>query len=305
MLRDRLLTAACLIAVTLVLMWLDAVHPPWGVEGLWLLPLLLFFSIGTAHDAGQLLLGAGRLISARAATVAAAAVAASAAIPMLWPLLRGADYPADCPIGRLGWIVIGSAAAIGGLLLLEMSRYGRGPSGATERVAAGVFVALYVGIPMALLLVIRGLGESRWGLAALITLVVVTKSTDTGAYFVGRAVGRHKLIPRLSPGKTREGAVGGIVAAIAAAYGCVMWLFPALVDGPQPAPPWGPAVLGFSCAIAGMAGDLAESLIKRDSGAKDSGSWLPGMGGVWDVTDSMIFSSLPGFLCFASGLAGS
>lgn len=83
-----------------------------------------------------------------------------------------------------------------------------------------------------------------------------------------------------------------------------MWLFPALSETAQTPPWWGPVVLGTVCAVAGMFGDLAESLIKRDSGVKDSGGLLPGMGGVWDVTDSLIGASLPAFLCFAAGVAG-
>ena len=141
----------------------------------------------------------------------------------------------------------------------------------------------------------------------------MTKSTDAGAYFSGRALGKHKLIPRLSPGKTREGAVGGILTATIVAFVCLQWLFPLVAGeaaGPVQAPSvpgidqplWGALVLGPLLAVAGMIGDLAESLVKRDTGAKDSGTWLPGLGGVWDVTDSLIAAVMPAFLCFAAGV---
>ncbi len=94
--------------------------------------------------------------------------------------------------------------------------------------AARFSCRLYVGLPMALLIALRSMGGGNWGLAALITTIAVTKSTDAGAYFSGKALGKHKLIPRLSPGKTREGAVGGILTATIVAFVCLQWLFPAI-----------------------------------------------------------------------------
>jgi phosphatidate cytidylyltransferase len=159
----------------------------------------------------------------------------------------------------------------------------------------------------------RNLGiEANWGIAAIVTFIVVTKASDTGAYFTGKAIGRHKLIPRLSPGKTWEGVVGGVGLSVLVSYACFRWFFPLIVgfgesgDDPSPgfAPWWGPLVFGGCCATAGTVGDLAESYIKRVSGVKDSGNLLPGMGGVWDVTDSLIGAAVPAFLCFAAGVAG-
>jgi phosphatidate cytidylyltransferase len=184
-----------------------------------------------------------------------------------------------------------------------------------ERACHGVFVSMYVGLPLALLVALRGLGSGNWGLAALLTTIAVTKSTDAGAYFTGKSIGRHKLIPRLSPGKTWEGAIGGIVTAMIVAFVCLRWLFPAISSGgspplPSPSiamlshPVWGAMCLGLLLAVSGMIGDLAESLVKRECGAKDSGNLLPGLGGVWDVTDSLIAAILPAFLCFAAGVAG-
>ena len=81
---------------------------------------------------------------------------------------------------------------------------------------------------------LRSLGDGNWGLAAVLTMIAVTKSTDAGAYFSGKTFGKHKLIPRLSPGKTREGAVGGIVIATIVAFVCLKWLFPAIAGGGNP-----------------------------------------------------------------------
>lgn len=313
MLIDRLKTSAVLISITCILLYLDATVSPVRAEGIWLLPLLLFFSLGTAWDISGLLSNSGRPIHRKATLLATALVTLSACLPMLWPLF-GSEYPANCPVGKLGWIVIASVASVFLLLITEMMEYGKGPAGAIERTLGGVFVSLYVGLPMALLVSLRSLGDGNWGLAAILTMILVTKSTDAGAYFSGKAFGKHKLIPRLSPGKTREGAVGGILIATIVAFACLKWLFPAIAgeaSGPVEAatipglnqPLWGALCLGPVLAITGMIGDLAESLVKRDADAKDSGNLLPGLGGVWDVTDSLIAAVMPAFLCFVAGVA--
>lgn len=124
--------------------------------------------------------------------------------------------------------------------------------------------------------------------ARLLALMCVVWIADTGAYFVGRALGRHKLAPRISPGKTWEGAAGGIVG-VGVYYGLLWWV-------------WAPSFLietrGVDLAIvAGMAllsieGDLFESWLKRRAGVKDSGALLPGHGGVLDRIDGVV-AALP------------
>ena len=121
-----------------------------------------------------------------------------------------------------------------------------------------------------------------------IWLVAVTKFTDMGAYLVGTAIGKKKLIPHISPGKTREGLIGAFGASLA--IGCGLYaLFPsqlALLGG------WNHVVtLSFLIAIAAIIGDLAESLFKRGLATKDSGHTLPGIGGVLDLIDSLIFTA--------------
>ncbi len=330
MLRDRLRTSAILIAIVLGLLSLDySIRIP-GADGVWLLPLLLFFAIGTAWEIAVMLAAGGQPVRRAVAVVGATLVASSAAVPFLW-VLGTEDYPKDCPVGRLGWIVLAAAAAVFLGLIAEMRAYGKSgdetPGDAIRRTSAAVFVSLYVGVPMAMLIALRGLHAEttagRFGLAALVTTILVTKVADAGAYFSGRALGRNKLIPRLSPGKTIEGAIGGILASTVVAYLALAYLFPALLARPADtttvmnetavktglsallAPSWvGAIVLGPALAISGMVGDLAESLFKRDSGVKDSGNLLPGLGGVWDVTDSLLAASVPAFFCFASGVGG-
>jgi len=127
------------------------------------------------------------------------------------------------------------------------------------------------------------------GRAMVLYLVLVVKSTDMGAYFVGRFIGRHKLFPRISPAKTWEGFFGGIGAALLTSVG----LFAALGGrlGTVRMGLTDAVVLGLLLAMVGTVGDMFESLLKRASGAKDSGTVIPGMGGILDVLDSLLFGA--------------
>jgi phosphatidate cytidylyltransferase len=111
----------------------------------------------------------------------------------------------------------------------------------------------------------------------------VTWATDTGAYLTGVAIGRHKLFPQVSPKKTREGALGGLLAGAFAGWLCAQGFASFLT-------PLAGTVLGFTGGIVGQLGDLVESLLKRDVGIKDSAELLPGHGGVLDRFDSLLFT---------------
>ena len=129
-------------------------------------------------------------------------------------------------------------------------------------------------------------GMSLRHLPSVVYVVLVCKSGDIGAYLVGSTLGRHKLIKHISPGKTVEGAVGGMVLAVVMAVllrGAM--LDPVLVLGLT-----GALGLGIMLNITTQAGDLIESLLKRRCGVKDSGSLLPAHGGVLDMVDSLLFS---------------
>ena len=144
----------------------------------------------------------------------------------------------------------------------------------------------------------------RRGLLACFSIVTVTKFADAGAYFAGRFLGRHKLCPNLSPKKTVEGAVGGIVAAALGGWAYWAWVIPAYDMEMLRAEGQGWAILGFSLsmAVAGMLGDLSISLFKRDADQKDSAKILPGLGGSLDVLDSILWAAPVGFLWWASGV---
>lgn len=120
------------------------------------------------------------------------------------------------------------------------------------------------------------------GLGWLLVAVFVTWMTDTGAYLVGRSIGRRKLLPRVSPNKTVEGAAGGLAAALGSTILCT-WAF-GLDVKPELA-----AMIGLGLGTIGMLGDLAESTLKRHAGVKDSGTLIPGHGGILDRVDALLF----------------
>ena len=168
--------------------------------------------------------------------------------------------------------------------LLRMAR-NRDPKGTMMLAGAALLAGAYGGVLPGFWMLIR-LEHSPW---LLVGALLTTKSCDIGAYFTGRAIGRHKMIPWLSPKKTWEGLAGGVVtaAAVGAALAHLSLNLPSESDH---LPWWIGAVGGALVAVVGQAGDLAESAFKRDAGVKDSGSILPGMGGVLDVLDSPLLA---------------
>ena len=123
-------------------------------------------------------------------------------------------------------------------------------------------------------------------------LVVVTKFTDMGAYIIGSTLGRHKMIPRISPKKTWEGTVGGVVFAVGGAVMCLYWPHPLSIGIRAAGLTLTHALtLGLLLGAAAVIGDLAESLIKREANIKDSSNILPGHGGALDMLDSFLFTA--------------
>lgn len=143
---------------------------------------------------------------------------------------------------------------------------------------------LYVGFLLAHAVALRGIGDGGdVGRDWLLFAMVGTFATDVGAFFTGRSVGRHRMAPNVSPGKTWEGAAGGLVSSVAASLvlGLVLSLGNSL---------WQLALLGVAVGVSAQLGDLLESRLKRISQVKDAGSIIPGHGGVLDRLDSLLLS---------------
>lgn len=153
-----------------------------------------------------------------------------------------------------------------------------------------LFGALYTGGLLAFAVWLRALGgpQAGWrGASVLFLPVALTWVGDTAAYTVGRTIGRRRLAPSISPGKTWEGAIGGLIAGVGAAFLYVELTRPVVDWTLSPA-----SILGFGAliSVAGQVGDLVESRLKRDCGVKDSSNLLPGHGGVLDRLDSLLFA---------------
>jgi len=170
--------------------------------------------------------------------------------------------------------------AVMALFALYLFGYASLRTQATEDVAKAALGLLYICLPLSLLLMID---KHPRGPLWVFFLLAVTFSSDTGAFYAGRSLGRHKLYPSISPGKTWEGAVGGILASVLAAY--AFSRFFALYDSN-----WFIIILASVLSILEQVGDLVESMVKRLHGVKDSGKILPGHGGLLDRIDGLLFS---------------
>ncbi|NNM34838.1 MAG: phosphatidate cytidylyltransferase [Gemmatimonadetes bacterium] len=174
------------------------------------------------------------------------------------------------------------------LLMMTVALVRRSVEQAVIHISVTIFGVLYVGWLGSHFVLLRELPrlagmDYQQGARFVLLAILLTWSADTGAYLVGRKLGRTPLFPRVSPRKSREGAVGGILTALIAAV-VAQRTFATYLELPMAL--W----VAVLASVAGMAGDLVESLMKRDSDIKDSGSFIPGHGGSLDRFDSLLFS---------------
>ncbi len=295
MLRWRLVTSIVIISGLFFLGWLDFNHN-YGRPGIWLVPAGWLVAI-IATGEMLVMLRSQSLRPIRWSTfVGTVSVVVAATAPVFWK-----EYPDNCPLGKFGWPMSALAFGVAVAFLAEMLSYEK-PGEVIANIAASVFVMAYVGVLMSFLVALRIHKTNEIGMTALVSMIVIVKVSDIGAYTVGRIAGRHKLAPRMSPGKTIEGAIGAIVfGAITSWLVLGRWL-PGVFGAKFDAPAWLLLVYGLTLAIAGMFGDMAESIIKRDAGRKDSSRWMPGLGGVLDVMDSVLGAAPAAFAFWVAGL---
>ena len=303
MLRWRLISAAVILAVLLTLVWLDY-RQAWGApSGAWLLPVMcLVVFLATAEMLSLLAAKNLRPIGPIVLT-GNLAITLAAALPLLFQL-AGRKLPGSGPLGEFGWPMIALVAASIAILIGEMARFER-PGNSIVNAALGIFALVYVGLLGSFLAPLRLVHDNGWGMMALFSVLLIVKMADVGAYAIGRMLGRTKMTPILSPGKTWEGACGGVFTACATSWAFFHWAGPWLVPSGFVEPSVAAALAyGAILALAGMAGDLAESMLKRDMQRKDSSTWLPGLGGVLDILDAVLVAAPVGWLCWVFGLVG-
>ena len=217
-----------------------------------------------------------------------------ALIPMVAAyLFAGSHAPL---VSEWSWLIVGGACAIcvWGAFLFNCFRP-RDISRASNVITGTLGCALYVGVTFLFLALFKR--DLDMATAWLFTLMAMTWGSDTGAYFVGRALGKHKMAPILSPKKSLEGAAGGFCAALIAALVARFVAFDFIGIGQI-------VLLAVVANFLAQMGDLSESLLKRSFGVKDSGNVIPGHGGVLDRVDALIFSApwVYGFALVASSL---
>ena len=290
MLRTRLTTGFSIVGVLVFLLWLD--------EALGLAPWYPFWFLTAVVALGSAALEVVGLLNETSArpsgnTVFGGVLAMIAAnwAPHLTAHLARPAYVAEAvlydpaaPVHALAWPFWCLTAIVMFAFVAQSVQFVQ-PGRTMATIAGTILAVAYVGLLGTYLVQIRWLPHAVVPLAALIA---TAKGSDVGAYTLGRIAGRHKLWPRLSPNKTVEGALGGLVFGVAAALlveaGGRLWYG-------QPALGWGPAVgYGVVVGAAAQLGDLMESMIKRDCARKDASAAVPGYGGVLDVLDSLLFA---------------
>ncbi len=306
MLRWRFLLGTLIIAALVGLCWLDMGA---AVPGLYLMPVVVVLAVMATRELLDLAAAAG-IHPLRWSVYGGNIVLVSVHWRLLSYLKAGSSFKDEArglASPESGIMIPGVLIVIFTIVVLfvlfdEMRRY-RQPGGNLANIATGVFALFYVGLMLCFAIQLR----ISWGIGALAAWIITVKMGDSGAYLVGRLFGRHKLAPLISPGKTIEGAVGGLAFACLGSWLAFQFVVPFTIDyvNFEPGPWWGWIGFGLLVGAAGIFGDLAESLLKRDVGRKDSSEWLPGFGGVLDILDSLLLSAPVAWFCWASGMLGT
>lgn len=273
--RTRLLTGIVLIACLLGIAWVDARIPPIAIRPGAELHGVLFLGIASMLLAPVLALELTRMAQGAGARTSAGVCAIAATLGCL--SVAGAGW-AESPRQLALLLALPPLAAVA--LTAIVATRGQRVDGIGGACAFATLSYSLIGLSLGSWVALRSATDA-WTLAAVI---LVVKSSDIGAYFTGHAIGRHKLIPWLSPGKTWEGFFGGMALAVGVGAGLGAWAGLPAIDLRTG------IALGAVMGVVGPFGDLLESALKRGAGMKDSGRIIPGMGGLFDVLDSLLLA---------------
>jgi phosphatidate cytidylyltransferase len=278
MVKTRVLFGSAMIALLLAVLFVDQ----------WFAPFYPFYAVAIFTIVWLAGREMGRMVSQISGSVSPlySGIGCVAIVGANWPCHLSESIAAHFPNFSLPFFVF---VALGMITFLGVSSQYTGPGDSVLRVEGYLLVFFYVGCLGSFIIQIRWMGgDSAAGALAFFIAVFSAKLCDTGAFFTGRALGRHKMAPTLSPGKTWEGAVGGVASGVLLALAADLvgeWML-----GYRLLPLWLAALFGLCVAVAAMLGDLMESLVKRDCRQKDSSAKIPGFGGLLDVIDSILFS---------------
>jgi phosphatidate cytidylyltransferase len=323
----RLISAAVLISVFVLLLWIDYWLGTPDVLGRMGIPLCLvsvflaslaaseFTSLWGLADSGSKRVGQdlSRVPNSKQLTIAAMVmVFIACCLPVILVSFDETQFALEAAVAKSAissttlvyqpafFSLMGLLAAFALAIGYEMSKY-QGSSASvgllTDRLGRSVLVFVYLITLFGFVIPHRWLeGNNALGLISIIALIVTVKMSDSCALFAGKALGTIKLAPKLSPGKTIQGVVGGFAGG-ALGMAIVFFAVAPLIFGIRVERPIGWFVLYTICIVtAGILGDLTESMFKRDAGRKDSSSWIPGLGGVLDVLDSLVLACPISFL---------
>ena len=273
--RTRLLTGIALIACLLGIAWIDARLPGIAVRPGAELHGALFLGVAALLLAPVLALELARM--GKGAGIRASGVVCAIAASLGCLSVAGTGW-AESP-RQLALLLALPPLATVALAAIVATR-GQRVDGIGGACAFAALAYALIGLSLGSWVALRSATDA-WTLAAVI---LVVKSSDIGAYFTGHAIGRHKLIPWLSPGKTWEGFFGGVALAAGAGAAIGTWASLPAIDLRTG------IALGAVMGVVGPFGDLLESALKRGAGMKDSGRIIPGMGGLFDVLDSLLLA---------------
>lgn len=267
--KTRLLTAAIALPILIA----SVIVPWWFPDAVWLFVAIAVLALGAGlfefftltkklelkADAGLAYLGSAALVVA---------------------------FIFDAPAKAPELLLLTLALSLIVVIIAETFRFQKDFSKLLAGLGVTVFGVIYIAFLGGFLIATRVGFENIPGLSTklLLFFFAVIFGSDSGAYFAGRAFGKHKLAPAISPGKTIEGLIGGLLAAAVISAACSWSFFPELNV-------WFAIGLGTVMAAVGVLGDLAESAMKRGSGTKDAANILPGHGGLLDRLDSLLLNA--------------
>ena len=267
--KTRILTAAVALPIIIA----SIILPQWFYSAVWLFVALAAFSLAAGLFEFYSL--AKKL-----------ELKADAGIGYLGAAALFVGFVFDAPFKAPELLILTLALFIIAVLVTQTFRFQKDFSRMLTGVGVTILGVIYVAFLGGFLVSIRTGFENSPNLSThlLAFFFLVIFGSDTGAYFAGRTFGKHKLAPAISPGKTVEGLIGGLIAAAGFAALATVWFFPELQYKFS-------IPLGIVLAAAGVLGDLAESAMKRGSNTKDAASLLPGHGGLLDRLDSLLFGA--------------